>query len=45
MFYYNSIFNQDLSGWCVDLITSEPTDFSTGASSWTEPQPVWETYR
>jgi len=36
-------FNQDLSGWCVSLISSEPSSFSSSASSWTEPQPVWGT--
>jgi surface protein len=43
MFYNASAFNQDLSEWCVELITSEPTDFDTGASSWTNPdwQPHW----
>jgi hypothetical protein len=35
MFKGASDFNQDLSGWCVTLIPSLPTDFYTGASSWT----------
>jgi len=34
-------FNQDVSGWCVSLITSEPTDFDTGATSWVLDRPVW----
>lgn len=38
-----SSFNQDLSEWCVRGLASEPTDFSTGASSWTLPKPVWGT--
>ena len=43
MFENASNFNQDLSGWCVDNIGSEPNDFASGASSWTEPKPVWGT--
>jgi surface protein len=45
MFYNASSFNQDLSGWCVTLIPSKPTDFDTGATSWTLPdsRPVWGT--
>ena len=43
MFYNASAFNHDLSGWCVTLIPSEPTDFDTGASSWTLPRPIWGT--
>lgn len=36
-------FNRDLSGWCVPLIGSEPADFDTGASAWSESRPVWGT--
>ena len=45
MFCNASSFNQDLSEWCVPLITSVPTDFDTGASSWTLPdsRPEWGT--
>lgn len=45
MFYDASSFNQDLSGWCVTLIDSEPNDFDTDATSWTDPdwRPVWGT--
>ena len=47
MFYYAEEFNQDLSGWCVSLITSKPTDFDTGATSWIggtpRNRPVWGT--
>jgi surface protein len=43
MFYNALSFNQDLSGWCVTNIPSEPTDFDTGAASWTLPRPVWGT--
>jgi hypothetical protein len=41
MFGYALSFNQDLSEWCVTNITSVPTDFDTGAISWTEPRPNW----
>lgn len=43
MFVNASSFNQDLSGWCVTNITVEPSYFSTNASSWTLPKPVWGT--
>ncbi len=43
MFYGSGAFNQDLSGWCVPLIGSKPNNFDTGATSWTEPRPVWGT--
>ena len=36
-----SSFNQDLSTWCVEQIPNEPTDFDTGATSWTLPRPNW----
>lgn len=42
-FYNNTAFNQDLSGWCVPLIASEPADFSTGATAWVLPKPAWGT--
>jgi len=40
-----SSFNQDLSGWCVTLITSEPSYFDTDATSWALPdsRPIWGT--
>lgn len=41
MFQTATSFNQDLSGWCVPLITAEPIDFSTGASAWSLPKPIW----
>jgi surface protein len=43
MFVNASSFNQDLSGWCVSLIPTPPTNFATGASSWSLPQPAWGT--
>ena len=43
MFYRATAFNQNLSGWCVSLITSRPSYFDTGATAWTLPRPVWGT--
>jgi len=43
MFSGASEFNQDLSGWCVQNISGEPNNFSTGATAWTLPKPVWGT--
>jgi surface protein len=41
MFNGASSFNRSLGNWCVTSITSEPTDFATGAISWTEDKPCW----
>jgi prepilin-type N-terminal cleavage/methylation domain-containing protein len=42
MFQGATSFNQDLSRWNVSSVTSKPpTDFSTGATSWTLPKPTW----
>jgi hypothetical protein len=38
-----SAFNQDISGWCVTNITSEPTDFSTNSPLTNANKPVWGT--
>jgi hypothetical protein len=45
MFRDASAFNQDLSGWCVTLIPSEPAWFDDGADSWELEswRPVWGT--
>lgn len=43
MFWAANTFNQDLSSWCVSNFGSEPSDFSTGATAWTLPKPVWGT--
>jgi len=48
MFRNAIAFNQDLSGWCVSKIPTEPNylgtpNFSTGATNWTLPKPVWGT--
>jgi surface protein len=43
MFRFATVFNQNLSSWCVSLIPSTPTQFSTGASAWVLPKPVWGT--
>jgi surface protein len=37
-------FNQDLSGWCVSGVgVTERYAFDAGATSWTDPRPVWGT--
>jgi surface protein len=43
LFHLASAFNQDLSSWCVPNISGEPSNFSTGATSWILPKPVWGT--
>lgn len=50
MFQNASSFNQNLSGWCVSYFNSSgpvsrlpPTNFDTGATSWTLSRPVWGT--
>ena len=43
MFQSAASFNKDLSGWCVTNIATEPSNFDTGATSWTLPKPVWGT--
>lgn len=44
MFYECSVLDVDLSGWCVPLITSLPTNFVTGAPLMTSKKlPVWRT--
>jgi hypothetical protein len=43
MFTLCTLFNQDLSNWCVTNIPSEPLQFSIGCSSWTLPKPIWGT--
>jgi hypothetical protein len=37
-------FNQDLTGWCVTNISSEPSDFTTSRSALTDAnKPIWGT--
>jgi surface protein len=43
MFFDASGFDDDLSVWCVLLIPSRPDGFDDGATSWTQPRPVWGT--
>jgi len=38
-----TVFNQDLSNWCVTNIVAEPTDFATGSSLSLANYPVWGT--
>jgi hypothetical protein len=41
MFKNATSYNQDLSGLYFSSVTSEPTSFSTGASSWALPKPQY----
>ena len=41
MFNRQQSFNQDLTGWCVSSITSEPTDFATNSALQTANKPFW----
>jgi len=43
MFGDASLFNQDLSGWCVTLIPSKPSHFDDDTTSWALPRPIWGT--
>ncbi len=43
MFAQSSVFNQDLSKWCVRNIPSRPSQFDTETPQWTLPKPVWGT--
>ena len=42
MFNGAASFNQNISGWCVPNISSDPTSFSSGSSLSNENKPVWE---
>jgi hypothetical protein len=42
MFYGAESFNQNLSGWYIELIPQPgPTDFDTDADDWALPRPNW----
>jgi plastocyanin len=41
MFRNAAGFNQDISGWCVSNIGSEPTDFGTSSALATANKPLW----
>jgi surface protein len=43
MFKDASAFNRNLSTWCVSLIPTKPTEFDSGATSWTLSKPIWGT--
>jgi surface protein len=45
MFFYNSIFDQNISGWCVSNIPTKPQNFDFGTSpTWTTAEkPGWGT--
>jgi len=36
-----TVFNQDLSGWCVESIPSEPASFATGSALTAPNKPNW----
>ena len=41
--FLESTFNQDVSTWCVPLITSEPEDFATDSPLQSNYKPIWGT--
>jgi len=45
MFWDAISFNQDLSGWCVTNLTTEPAAFDKDADAWVLPnsRPIWGT--
>jgi hypothetical protein len=43
MFNQATSFNQNLTGWCVTNITTEPTAFAPGSSLINVNRPVWGT--
>ena len=43
MFLEAPVFNQDLSGWCVTNLTSEPENFATVSALTDANKPVWGT--
>jgi len=43
MFWAAEAFNQDLSGWCVSNISSEPAGFATSSTLPNFIKPAWGT--
>ncbi len=43
MFSGATFFNQNLTGWCVTNISTEPIYFATGSSLRNDNRPVWGT--
>ena len=41
--FYDSKFNQDISNWCVEKISSEPGGFASGSPLLEEYYPIWGT--
>jgi hypothetical protein len=43
MFSSADVFNQDLSGWCVENIPAEPSGFDDNTPAWNKSgrQPLW----
>jgi len=43
LFLNAAAFNQDLTGWCVTNITSEPSNFADNSALTAGNKPVWGT--
>jgi hypothetical protein len=43
MFYNSTSFNQNLSQWCVNNLTSMPNNFASGGGLLVGNHPVWGT--
>jgi len=43
MFFRASVFNQNIGGWCVSNISSEPTNFATTSALTEANKPIWGT--
>ena len=43
MFRKATSFNQDLSGWCISKIASEPSFFSVNSTLENANKPIWGT--
>jgi len=43
MFQFSPVFDQDISGWCVKRIGTEPSNFKTGSPLSVSHTPVWGT--
>jgi hypothetical protein len=43
MFALTDAFNQNLAGWCVELIPIQPSGFDDSATAWTDltQRPQW----
>jgi hypothetical protein len=43
MFSFATAFNQDLTGWCVTNISTEPGSFANNSALTNANKPVWGT--